>query len=415
MTISEKTDVYRVLVVDDDPTLLESMRRTMQFETDLEVVAVAMSGREGVQMAVEHDPHVIIMDVNMPDLDGLDATEQIKARVPLCEIVILSIHRDAHYMRKAMKVGARDYLAKPPNVEELLTVVRTAAQLSAEARQEEARVKSEPKLKAITSFGRIVSIYSPKGGTGCTTIASNLGVTLHNAENPVTLLDADLQGGDVSFFFNEQGRNSIADLAPRADVLDMNIVEDVMIQHDASGVNILAAPTHPEEADVVSREQYRMVLEYLSKAYPYVIIDTSSHLDDITVSTFDMSDVITLIVTQEIPSIRKAHIFYELMEKLGIDRNRILLVINKYDRRINITPEQIKASLKEDDAVVVPLDERFVLPAMNRGEPFMINNKTHPVAKGMLSLAESVRERIEMLERAEIEGAEGVDRLRFKG
>lgn len=399
MTTSE---AYRVLVVDDNAEARENVRKLLQFESDLEIVGVARTGGEGIQLAVEHDPHVIIMDINMPDMDGITATEAIRQRVPNCEIVILSVQRDAEYMRKAMLVGARDYLTKPPSVEELISAVRRAAEMASESKEKSKVISEEEKRIVAPAFGKIVSIYSPKGGTGCTTLTSNLSVALHNTETPVAIVDANLQYGDVSFFFNEQGRNSIADLAPRADVLDMTIVEDVMIQHEASGVNILAAPTQPEQGDEVSQDQFRTVVDYLVNSFSYVIMDTASYLNDITVTTFEMSDLIILIVTQEIPSIRNAHIFYELMNRLGIDRSKILLVVNKFDKRLNITPEQISQSLQEENPTVIPIDERFVLPAMNRGEPFMMQNRSHPVAKGILSLVESIRDRIEAIEQAEL-------------
>jgi pilus assembly protein CpaE len=90
----------------------------------------------------------------------------------------------------------------------------------------------------------------------------NLALTLHNEDTRVALVDGNLQFGDVAVFVNEQGKNTIVDLAPRADELDPEIVEEVMLKHSSSGVHILAAPSKPEYAEKVSSSQFGAVLEY---------------------------------------------------------------------------------------------------------------------------------------------------------
>jgi pilus assembly protein CpaE len=97
-------------------------------------------------------------------------------------------------------------------------------------------------------------------------------------------VDGNLQFGDVAVFLNEQGKFSVADLAPRVEELDPEVVENVTIKHAQSGIRILAAPTRPEYADTVNGEQFSKVLNYVRQMYPYVIVDTSSMLNDITVS-----------------------------------------------------------------------------------------------------------------------------------
>ena len=95
------------------------------------------------------------------------------------------------------------------------------------------------------SQGKIVTIYSPKGGTGCTTIAVNLALALHNADTRVVLVDGNLQFGDVAVFFNEQGKNTILDIAPRVDELDPDIVQSIMIKHEPSGTSYFSSASAP--------------------------------------------------------------------------------------------------------------------------------------------------------------------------
>jgi len=391
----------RVLIVDDVAETRENIRKLLQFENDVEVVGAARTGREGIDLAKETKPDVILMDINMPDMDGISATEAIRKTVPFTQIIILSVQGDSSYMRRAMLVGARDYLTKPPPIDELTSAIRRAGRLAHDERAA-APARTPTTGPGITvaspvSYGRLVVVYSPKGGVGCTTIATNLAVVLHNEETPVVLVDADFHYGDVAVFLNEQGKNSVADLTPRADDLDPEIVEDVLITHQRSGVKVLAAPSHPEYAEDISGEQFAKVLQYLRRLYSYVVVDTSSSLSDPVLAAIDACDLVILLTSQEIPAIKDARIFFELSNALEINRKRIIFVMNKFDKRIGITPEKVSESFKHEISTVIPSDERLVIPSINRGMPFMIGERSRPISKAMLTLAENVRQRLSEL------------------
>ena len=251
--------------------------------------------------------------------------------------------------------------------------------------------------------GRVVTVYSPKGGTGCTTLAVNLAVALHNDDTRVVLVDASMQYGDVAMFFNEQGKNTLLDIAPRVEEMDPETIEEIMIKHAPSGIHILAAPQRPEQADKLSPQQFSKVLELLRRMYAYVVLDTSTYLNDVTLTAIDNSDAIVLVTTQDIPAIKNARLFLDLLQTMGIERRHVLFVMNKYDKRIGITPERIGENLKEKISAVIPLDERIVIPSVNRGVPFMLENiRTQPAAKGIFALAEAVRAQLAVLEAQEL-------------
>ncbi len=401
-------DKIRTLIVDDIAETRENVRKLLQFESDVEVVGTARSGKEGIQLALELDPDVILMDINMPDVDGITATEAIREKSPHIQVVILSVQGDQNYMRRAMLAGARDFLTKPPMGDELISAIRRAGEMSHverskgnQARLVASNIAGAPSGLAnnpVASQGKIITVYSPKGGTGCTTIAVNLAIALNNDETRAVIVDANLQFGDVAVFVNEQGKNTVLDLAPRVDELEPDLVEDILIKHEASGVRILAAPQRPEMAEKVTADQFVKVLQYLRRMYAYVVIDTASILTDVVLSTFDNSDLIVMITTQEIPAIKNARLALDLLQNMGIDRNHIVFTMNRYDKRIAITPERVSENLKQEIVAAIPLDEKVVITAVNKGIPFMIDNKAQPAGRGIFSLAEAVRSRLAALE-----------------
>ena len=404
----------RVLIVDDVAETRENIRKLLQFESDLEVVGAANSGRSGIEAAKDLRPDVVLMDINMPDMDGITATEFIRQQNPATQIVILSVQGDPNYMRRAMLAGARDFLTKPPALDELTAAMRRAGKM---AHQERAKTAAIPgmvasgiALQAASGiFGKIIVVYGPKGGIGSTTIAVNLAITLHSDESRVAIVDGNLQFGDVAVFMNEQVRNSILDLAPRADELDPEFVNNVMLTHAASGIRLLAAPSRPEYAENVSGDQYGKALKFLRTMFSYIIVDASSALTDVVLAAMDACDLVILITTQEIPAIKNARLFLDLADVLGIKRKQILFVMNRFDKRIGITPEKIGESFKQEVAAVIPFEDRVVVPSVNRGVPFMLGDRTRPIARSMLMLAEAVRHRL-----VEI-SSEGVEKVPVAG
>ncbi|MCS7011846.1 MAG: hypothetical protein NZL98_10795, partial [Anaerolineales bacterium] len=94
-------------------------------------------------------------------------------------------------------------------------------------------------------------------------------------------------------------------------------------------------------------------------------------------------------------------LFLDLLGTLSIPLEKVAFVMNRYDKRIPITPEKVAENLKQEIVAVIPLDERTVIPSVNRGVPFMIDNKSQPAARGIFALAEALRVKLTKLEAEE--------------
>jgi pilus assembly protein CpaE len=402
-----------VIIVDDIAETRENIRKLLQFDPSIEVVGVAKTGEEGIKVAEDTMPDVVLMDINMPDMDGITATERIRAKLPATQIVILSVQSDSNYMRRAMLAGARDFLTKPPDVDELTSAIQRAGEMAQQEKMKEATTLAAVQAVGVPGTsqqvlpgaynGKILTIYGPKGGTGATTISANLAVALHSEKTPVLVVDARLQFGDLTFFFNEQTKTNLTDLTARSDQLDPEVVDEVLIKHEETGINILAGPPRPEQAEAVSGKHFVDVLKYLQRMFAYVIVDTGSGLDEVTLAAIEASDLVAVVTTQDIPSIKNIRLFLDLVDALGFPRQQVVLVMNRFDKRRNVTPERVSDITKSKVVAVIPLEEKFVIPAMDRGTPFLIKTKSHPVSKSIFDLAQAVQERITELEEIEEE------------
>lgn len=119
---------FRIVLADDHAVVRKGFRLILNQEPDLEVIAEAGNGREAVRLALELRPDVLIMDISMPDMAGVEATRQIRESCPDCHILILSMHKDPVYVRESLRAGARGYLLKESIDEDLLRAVRAVAE-----------------------------------------------------------------------------------------------------------------------------------------------------------------------------------------------------------------------------------------------------------------------------------------------
>ena len=407
------SEEFNVLIVDDQEETRKNVARLLQFENDINVVGTARTGQDAIKQTIALDPDVVLMDINMPDMDGIEATERIQEQAPVSQIVILSVQGDTNYMRRAMLAGARDFLTKPPKSDELVSVIRRAGAKAKAIRTEVQFISrgtgglADPRSTTIqlSSLGKIIAIYSPKGGVGKTTVAANLAVALHSPETPAVIVDANLQFGDVQVFFNERGRTSIVDLAPNVDSLDTELVEDVVLHHQDSGIDIIAAPATPEDGEIVTGPNLVKVLQFLARMYSYVIVDTNSYLADQTIEVLDVCDLMVLIASQDIPAIINTRAVLQLLVgRLGVDKNKIMLVMNRFDKQVAISPEKVGHNLGHTIACVLLEEKEVVVPGVNRGVPFMLGDgKSKDIGKGILELVGKVRERLSQLEQARVE------------
>ena len=383
-------DRIRVLIVDDILETRDHLAKLLGFEPDVEVIGAASSGAEAIAQAAKLLPDVILMDINMPDMDGITATERLSSQVPTAGVVMMSVQGEADYLRRSMLAGAREFLVKPFSSDELTASIR---QVYSREKQEAGRavVTAAARNAESAELGTVVAIFSPKGGVGRTTIAVNLAVVAATELNKkVVLVDGSFQFGDVAVLLNLNPKDkSMFELVSNLEAGgDTDAVDTYTVTH-SSGIRVILAPPSPEMADAITSAGVKRVVEALRQRYELVVIDCAAWFNDTTLGILDLADIVLVVLTLEITSIKNIRLFLEVAEKLGYE-DRIRLVLNRADTTLGIRVADVEHSIGRKVDYTIVSDGRAVVYALNRGVPFVLSNPEAQVSQDVLRLATAV-------------------------
>ncbi|WP_027365249.1 response regulator [Desulfotruncus alcoholivorax] len=379
----------RILIVDDVENTREDIKRFLYFEEDMEVVGEASSGEDAIKIAGRVKPDVILMDINLPGMDGIAASEIISVEVPEAVIVMISIQGEQEYLKKAMAAGARDYLVKPFTSTDLAETIRRA---NAFSRKRHLRLVGEEerasRVEKVALPGKIITLFSTKGGVGKTTLACNLAIALAGeTSKKVVLVDLDLQGGDAAVILNLTGVQTIADLVKEDLDRDIFLIDTFLAPH-FSGINILCAPSSPEQAETITPEHVTQIINYLKLKYDYIIIDTAPSYSEFNLNVLEVADKILVMVAQDLPTLKHVRSTIEVLGALNYT-DKIKLVLNQL-RPDGISVKELESSLGLTMTVVIPTDDKTVLQSVNKGQPFVLSQKNSRVSECVIELAGKV-------------------------
>ncbi len=374
-----------ILIVDDVENTREDIKRFLYFEEDMEVVGEAASGEEAVELAMSIKPDVILMDINLPGLDGIGASEIISVQVPEVAIIIISIQGEKEYIKKAMAAGARDYLVKPFTSTDLAETVRRVNDFSRKRHLHLVGEDEKPAVHLGKPPGKIITLFSTKGGLGKTTLACNLAIGMATQSGQsVVLVDLDLQGGDVAVILNLTVNQTIADLAQEDWEGDITVIDTFLAAH-FSGINVLCAPNSPEQAELVTPGHVTKLINYLKTKFDFVILDTAPAYSEINLNVLEMSDNLVVLVAQDLPTLRHVRSTMEVLAALNFT-DKINLVLNQL-RPDGISVKEMEKNLGRSMTTVIPADDKTVLQSVNKGQPFVLNQKNSRVAGCLMELA----------------------------
>jgi pilus assembly protein CpaE len=404
-------DVISVLLVDDIPETRENIKKLLAFEEqEFRVVGSVGTGREALKFALEMKPDIVIMDINMPDMDGIQATSEITKVLPTAAVIMMSVQTDADYLKKAMQAGARYFLGKPVDPDELYGTIRSVYKSYEPIRRQQRAMQEMPlevgSRKAPTGLsedgdvraGHVIVVYSPQGGVGCTTLATNLASGLMKKGIKVLLIDSDLQFGDVGVFLKLQSQSTLLDLVPKIDDLDTDFFDSIVSMHE-SGLKVLLGPQRPEFAEEVEANPTAVarIIEKVARSYDFVVVDTSRRVDELLLSLTDIATKIVLVATPTLASVKNSRFVLDLFDKMNYPPDKTVFVLNRVEddrtrNRVTIPTEIIEKHLKRPVEAKIPYNEQVILAAVNKGVPVVASqrDRTRSPVKELIELSDSI-------------------------
>jgi pilus assembly protein CpaE len=378
----------RLLLVDDIPTTRENLRKLLSFEDDIEVVGTAGDGQQALAEAKRLEPDIVLTDINMPVMDGIQLTEQLAQELPASPVIIMSVQGERDYLRRAMQAGAREFLIKPFSHEELVAAIRRVYSVEekkgallrgGDAQQGSAAGRSTP--------GEVFVVYSAKGGVGKSTIAANLAAALsRDGGAKVGLVDLDLQFGDIGVMLNLDYTRSITDVVEAPDRLEPEMLEEIMAP-GPGGMRVLLAPLSPELADLVTADHVRPLIAALRRVFDVLVVDASSHLGEVGLQVMETATRILVVTALTIPAIKNARLTLKVLESLNVDPERVMLVVNRADGYSDFNKEAIEQNLRVPVAAQVPYDPRLVGESLTRGTLFVETAPEAEISRAIRDLA----------------------------
>jgi pilus assembly protein CpaE len=376
---------FDVIAVGAPPTFRQQVARALdQDPAEVEwmpsVTAVEALLAEGNGRA-----SVVALSPAVKDVDAFGLAEFVTRRAPATAVVLVRERPMDGLLPAAMRAGVRDVVNLSLGSQELKEALERAIAWSANVRS----LRPNASATEPAEHGVVVSLFSSKGGTGKTFIACNLAVALAERSGlDCAVLDYDLEMGDVFSYFGAESRQTIDDLLSMGNATDR---EPVL----AGGRKLsdrlwgYAGVWDPGASSSVSGEAAGKVLRTLRANFAYTVVDASGGYSDHVLAAFDLSDVICLITSLDVVGVRHLSSALQMLQSLGLPRERFLVVLNRADSKVGLGPEEVERVSKIRVDAKIP-SSRLVPISLNRGRPVCIEERKSEVAKSIVALADKL-------------------------
>jgi len=329
---------------------------------------------------MELKPDLILVEYLPRREDLEELIGRLQLALPQVPVMAWSTSRDPEDIIRAVRMGIREYLAEPTTV----------------AAFEEAVVRlASPDRPHSRPTGWLTAVLGAKGGVGTTQLAINLAwaVSQHHGRR-VILTDYDPLGGDLAFMLDLESEQGLYDLVHNIDRLDPSFLESVLVEA-VPNLLLLPGPTDPVTAEEIKAEEVKQVLDLLRERTEGIVMDVSRRFDDVSLHLLDRADLILVVVEPTVIGLKLARRLVDLFLKLGYGRQKVDLVVNRYDSKFSVGAGDVERALERPVAAWLPNDSRAIIEAGNAGRPVIKETPKGAWSGAVLRMADSLVERLE--------------------
>ena len=376
------TNQIQTVIID---TELQSIELSKLYLQELDYIQITEEFTDmiaGYNAVLENRPSIVIFDISHKTDLALDIINKISINHKTCKIVVTSSNYSTDIIIRAMRAGAREFIPKPFIKDEFINSI-------SKFKDQIVGLNSENKKC------RVITTFSNKGGIGKTAIATNLALELANmTKEKVALIDLNLQLGDITTFLDINPSFDISYVIQNLTRIDETFLLSTLEKYKDSNLYILADPPYLEQAEDITAEQISTLFSVLKQAFSYIVVDASANFDGKTITALDHSDLILLVTIVNLPAIRNCQRCLDLFERLGYEKEKTKIILNRYMENDEIKIEDVEDVLGRKIYWKIPNNYFTIMSAINKGIPVGLVNADSNISQSYRELAAMLSDNI---------------------
>lgn len=386
-TINPQT---RVVAVGEPNPTQQQITAALASNDEFLLVDILSSTEKLVRDIRAAEPEMILIDHEIAGRPTLDIIDELVLQFPKTPIIAILPGEDPLKAQQVMLAGARAFLVQPFTQLNLLSTLRRVRDLEQRLRQAMPVVST--KASEVSRPLKMLSVFSPRGGTGCSTVALNLALSmLEETGQRVLLVEGKLFFGHLDVMLNLRSQNNIADLVPHASSLDEGLIRDVVSEH-VSGLSVLLAPSNVQIAQGIRPDDLYNIVVAIQRHYDLVIVDAGSFLSENSVTFLDAADRLLLVTTPDLASLHDTGRFIQQISRslLAYPAEKLLVVLNRAGIPGGVRTGDVEPALHHPIFAQIPDDGEKPMLSLNRGIPLAIRYPRSPASRAIRDLAKSL-------------------------
>ena len=384
----------KILVLDRGEELAQQIQHVADdLRPRPDIVPCTRLGSVGELLENDGPFDVLVAGPSLGTRSGLQRLGLIREELPGMSVVLAFSRRPDGSLREIVRAGAVDLLQLPVDDKELIESLDRAIELAQSATAAAAAAApaqttaAQPAAAGAPTVGRVFTISSATGGCGKTFFATNLAYFLvRYTGKRACIVDLDLQFGEVVTALRLRPKYTIFDALQREDTDEDDLrahIEEYTVAHE-TGVHVLAAPREPSEADRITPPDVTRIVEAVRKQFDFVVVDTPPQLNEAVLAAFDLSDLLYVMATLDLPSVRNMSVFLGTLERLKISSENVKLILNKAESDVGIDIDQVTKLFPQGFQAVLPYAKE-VSRSINLGMPVMAASPQAEISRLMTS------------------------------
>jgi pilus assembly protein CpaE len=354
----------------------ERMQLRNATPSPLSVVAELPTAPQSLDELNRLRPNAALVLVNGEAPLSFQLVERIKQEMPETAVICSSESTGSDIILQAFRSGAMEFLRLPFADAELNAVFTKIEQQIAAAPTED-----------VVHQGRILAVFASKGGCGTTFVAANLAASIMRlARRHTCVVDLNLQAGDQPLYMGVTPNYSFSDVVRNFERLDDQLLASYLTPR-SKGLTLLAAPTDIGRDQEVRDDHVMRSLGLLRTLTDFIVLDVPRALNDLTVQALDTAEEKILLLTQDVPAIRSAKRTLDMFARIGYDRSRVKVVVNRFERKPEFDLAQIEKVLETKVYATLSNDYPAAVGSINIGEPLVLAKSASRLVSDFNNLA----------------------------